>query len=212
VDFVTCKNFATTLDIEGKVSITVEDIDNNSRDGCGIESKTISKTDFTCADVGTNEVTLTVTDKNGNVGTCTATVTIADVLFSCVTPTTFSLAVQSEGNGTVNVETAPNAPDGLTYTDGTSVTLTAVPAEGFSLVEWTGDTDGGQLVNNSITVVMNKNRAITAKFAEDDSNNFGCRCVAFEKSDPTKMIGEFFLGALTVMILLAMTAYQKRFW
>ncbi|MCB0535865.1 MAG: hypothetical protein KDD14_26925, partial [Saprospiraceae bacterium] len=37
-----------------------------------------SPTDFTCANVGANTVTLTVTDNNSNTATCTATVTVED--------------------------------------------------------------------------------------------------------------------------------------
>ena len=37
-----------------------------------------SPTDFTCANVGANTVTLTVTDNNSNTATCTATVTMED--------------------------------------------------------------------------------------------------------------------------------------
>jgi hypothetical protein len=228
VDRVQCTGFTTTLDLDGNASITLEDIDDGSFDICGIESKVLSKTQFTCEDVGQNTVTLTVTDKNGNVGTCDAVVTIADVLFSCFTAETYTLQVQTEGNGTTTIETLPNGEDGLSYTEGTQVTITASGNNGSVLKEWTGDVDGASLVNNSITVTMNKNRIVKAVFEEEGSGVgglFGCRFVAFEGedggtgcqyvggfSDPAKSLGEMFLGALTVMVLLVMSAYQKRFW
>ena len=71
--------FTVQLDANGMASITVADIDNGSTDACGIASTTIDIMDFTCADVGPNTVTLTVTDVNGNVSTCTTVVTIEDV-------------------------------------------------------------------------------------------------------------------------------------
>ncbi|MGJ8666955.1 MAG: HYR domain-containing protein [Patiriisocius sp.] len=71
--------FTVQLDANGMASITVADIDNGSTDACGIASTTIDVMDFTCADVGPNTVTLTVTDVNGNVSTCTTVVTIEDV-------------------------------------------------------------------------------------------------------------------------------------
>ncbi|SRX52437.1 HYR domain-containing protein [Aequorivita sp. CIP111184] len=70
--------FTIQLDANGMVSITVADIDNGSTDACGIASTTIDITNFTCADVGPNSVTLTVTDVNGNVSTCTTIVTVQD--------------------------------------------------------------------------------------------------------------------------------------
>ncbi len=62
----------------GAASITTGDIDNGSSDNCGIASLALSQTDFDCSEVGANTVVLTVTDVNGNVSTCSATVTVED--------------------------------------------------------------------------------------------------------------------------------------
>ena len=45
-------------------------------DNCGIASIEVSPNTFTCAETGTNAVTITVTDIHGNTATCNATVTI----------------------------------------------------------------------------------------------------------------------------------------
>ncbi|WP_037373777.1 hypothetical protein, partial [Salinimicrobium xinjiangense] len=68
--------FAVTLDAIGKASITVDDVDNGSSDNCGIASRTLSKYDFTSADIGVVPVTLTVTDEAGLTATCTVNVTV----------------------------------------------------------------------------------------------------------------------------------------
>lgn len=53
-------------------------------DNCGSATTiSLSQTLFTCDDLGANVVTVTVTDGNGNVGTCASTVTITDPLFAC---------------------------------------------------------------------------------------------------------------------------------
>ncbi len=70
--------FTIQLDANGMASITPADIDNGSTDNCGIASLSVAPDMFTCADVGPNTVTLTVTDVNGNVSTCTTTVTVED--------------------------------------------------------------------------------------------------------------------------------------
>ena len=70
--------FTLQLDVNGMASITVADVDNMSTDNCGIATTTIAPSAFTCADVGPNTVTLTVTDIHGNVSTCTTTVTVED--------------------------------------------------------------------------------------------------------------------------------------
>lgn len=73
-----CQNVTIQLDASGNATITETDIDNGSSDECGIRSLTLDRTSFTCADLGTNTVSLTVTDLSGNESTCTATVTCLD--------------------------------------------------------------------------------------------------------------------------------------
>lgn len=77
-----CKSVSITL-VGGTASITVADVNNGSTDNCAIQSVTVSKTVFGCADVGNNTVTLTVTDIHGNVNTCTATVTVVGEVPVC---------------------------------------------------------------------------------------------------------------------------------
>ncbi|MCW5520262.1 HYR domain-containing protein [Aureitalea sp. L0-47] len=72
-------DFTLLLDAMGNASLTAMDIDNGSTDACGIASLSISPSTFDCSNVGPNTVTLTVTDVNGNVSTCTTVVTVVDV-------------------------------------------------------------------------------------------------------------------------------------
>lgn len=69
---------------------------------------------------------------------------------------TFSLNVTSI-NGTV-----VKVPNQTTFNYGTSVLLTAVPNAGYSFTGWSGDATG---TSNSVTVLMNSNKNITATFA-----------------------------------------------
>src|SRR5206468_2513236 len=73
-----CHNLTVPLDASGHATITPAQIDNGSSDACGIGGLSLSQTNFDCANIGTNSVTLTVTDNNGNSATCTATVTVVD--------------------------------------------------------------------------------------------------------------------------------------
>ncbi|WP_321320683.1 hypothetical protein [Labilibaculum sp.] len=57
-----CKDITIQLDASGKASITAAQIDNGSSDNCGIASMSLSKTDFNCDDVSTNQV---VASSNG---------------------------------------------------------------------------------------------------------------------------------------------------
>jgi gliding motility-associated-like protein len=75
---VVTQNVMRYLNASGQATVSATDINNGSTDNCGIASVSLSQTDFTCAHVGVNTVTLTVTDTKGNVATGTATVTVID--------------------------------------------------------------------------------------------------------------------------------------
>ncbi|QED39016.1 T9SS type A sorting domain-containing protein [Antarcticibacterium arcticum] len=68
-----------TLDNTGAGSLAVADVLNSaSADACGIASEVLSRTSFGCSDVGTFDITLTVTDSNGNKTEKTISVTVVD--------------------------------------------------------------------------------------------------------------------------------------
>ncbi len=70
----------------------------------------------------------------------------------------FELTVNIEGEGDVLVD-----PDEEVYLDGTEVTITAIPDEGYEFVEWTGDYEGTE---DEITIEMDDDKEITAVFEE----------------------------------------------
>lgn len=84
------------LDANGEATIVTSDIDNGSYDNCGIASMSLDITNFSCANVGPNTVTLTVTDASGNTDTESAIVNVEDN----ITPTAIAqdITVQLTGN------------------------------------------------------------------------------------------------------------------
>jgi len=105
---VMTKNITIPLNAAGSATIVGLDIDGGSADVCGIASWGVSQNTFTCANVGTNTVTLTVTDIHGNFSTGTATVTVQDV--TPPTVVTKNIIVPLNIAGTVTI--ANNAVDG----------------------------------------------------------------------------------------------------
>lgn len=75
---VTAKDITVALDADGNINITPDMIDGGSNDPCGNINLSISKSAFSCVDIGQNTVTLIASDNNGNSATATATVTIVD--------------------------------------------------------------------------------------------------------------------------------------
>ncbi|NDP26352.1 MAG: HYR domain-containing protein, partial [Flavobacterium sp.] len=72
------QNVIIQLNASGNGTTTAALVNNGSSDACGIETLTLSKTAFTCANLGPNPVLLTVTDNNGNISTTNAVVTVID--------------------------------------------------------------------------------------------------------------------------------------
>lgn len=72
------KNITAQLNAAGNVTVSAADVDNGSSDACGIQSRSLSKTNFDCTNVGANTVTFTVSDASNNTSTATATITIED--------------------------------------------------------------------------------------------------------------------------------------
>ncbi|MBA4746547.1 MAG: gliding motility-associated C-terminal domain-containing protein [Muricauda sp.] len=107
-----CSDITVSLDLEnplladGTVTITAADIDAGSYDDVYVASMSLSQTTFTCDDVGTVPVTLTVLDGKGNGATCTANVTVVDN-----TPP-FMLAMTNfiEMGQSTSVELTPQGP------------------------------------------------------------------------------------------------------
>ena len=82
-----CKgDFSIELDSNGEASIAVTDIDDGSSVTIGTMTLSIDKSNFTCADLGPNVVTLTV-DDGTQTTTCTTTVTVNNYNGVIVTPT-----------------------------------------------------------------------------------------------------------------------------
>lgn len=57
-------------------------------------------------------------------------------------------------------------PTGGTYSEGTSVTLTATPNKGYTFDHWSGDVSGS---SSSVTITMNADKAVTAHFDKEPS-------------------------------------------
>jgi len=122
--------FTIQLDADGNASITAADIDAGSTDICGVDSITLSQSEFTCADLGENEITLTVTDPSGNSTSCTTTVTVEDTINPTVTCLDFTLELGEDGTALLTPEDI-----GGTSTDNCEITITAIDIEEFDCLD-----------------------------------------------------------------------------
>lgn len=74
-----CQNTTIQLDASGQALLDITSIDSGSSDNCGIVKWSLDRsTTFTCSDVGSLQVTLTVSDASDNHSSCTATILVED--------------------------------------------------------------------------------------------------------------------------------------
>ena len=99
------------LDEDGLASIDDEAVDDDSFDNCEIESIVLDPKDFDCDDVGTVEVTQTVTDVNGNVSTCTAMVTVEDDIAPSCETMDITITLDDEGMASIDSNAVDDGSD-----------------------------------------------------------------------------------------------------
>jgi hypothetical protein len=153
-----CQDITVYLDAAGSASIVAGDIDNGSNDACGIASTVLDITSFGCADAGANAVSLTVTDVNGNISSCSATVTVLDTLApALVCPADIVLYTSAVVCDQVATWTEPVGTDNC----GVTTAQIAGPASGSSFplgattitYEATDDSGNSTLCSFTVTVV-----------------------------------------------------------
>ena len=99
----TCQDVTVQLNAMGNGYITTCAIDGGSTDACGgFVGYSVSQTTFTCNDIGTLPVILTVSDINGNTSTCTANVTVQDNVKPVASCQNITVQLNASGMGSVS--------------------------------------------------------------------------------------------------------------
>ncbi|MEI6412236.1 MAG: HYR domain-containing protein, partial [Bacteroidota bacterium] len=117
-----CQNAVINLNASGQATLTVAQVNNGSFDNCSIATLTLSQTQFTCATLGNNTVTLTGTDQSGNSATCTATVLVRDLIAPLAKCKNAIANLNASGNVTIIPTSVDNGSS-----DNCSFVLTVTP-------------------------------------------------------------------------------------
>jgi|GEM_PF-895015 len=105
---VTAQNITVNLDASGNATITSADVNNGSSDNCSIVSLSLSDSVFSCADTGSNTVTLTAVDGSGNTSSSTCIVTIADATAPVLNTQSATLYLDANGDANLTVSQVNN--------------------------------------------------------------------------------------------------------
>ena len=187
-----CQDVTIQLDASGEAMITANDIDNGSNDACGIASLEVNESEFNCFHVGDNTLTLTVTDNNGNVSTCTSTVTVEDQVDPIAECQNITVQLNASGEASISandIDNGSNDACGIaslsidmenfdcTHIGDNTVTLTVTDNNGnvstcLSTVTVEDNVDPIALCQN-ITVELDAsgNASITANDVDNGSND-----------------------------------------
>ena len=139
---VITQNITVELNTSGNITITPSQVNNGSTDNCGIKTMTLSPTNFTCKNIGTNTVTLTVTDGSGNTSSATAVVTIlanpAILNLALSSPTViagYNTSCNVTGDGSINLSvTGGQSPYTIQWSNGgTGTSLSGLLAGTYSV-------------------------------------------------------------------------------
>ncbi len=155
------QNITVQLDASGNTSITPNMVDNNSTDNCSIASSSLDITSFTCDDIGTNTVTLTVTDASNNSDTETAIITVEDVINPTVITQNITVQLDATGNASIIESQIENGS-----TDNCSITSNSLDIMNFSC-----DDLGANTVTLSVTDSSNNTGTATAIVTVEDAIN-----------------------------------------
>jgi PKD repeat protein len=157
------QNITVQLDANGTASITAAQINDGSTDNCtaaGDLQLSLDKTSFDCSNVGTNTVTLTVTDAHGNSETGTATVTVQDNIKPTVH--TQDITVQLDASGAASITPA--------QINNVSTDNCSIPSDGYSLSKTTFDCSnvGANTVTLTVTDANGNSETGTATVTVKD--------------------------------------------
>ncbi|MDP3913850.1 MAG: choice-of-anchor D domain-containing protein [Bacteroidota bacterium] len=163
---VTCKSTTVYLNSAGTASIVPADVYLTGSDNCGtVNMVSVYPSSFTCANLGSNTVTLTVNDGHGNTNTCTSTVTVVDNTPPSITCPANKTSASDAGLCTKTFTTdqigLPSASDNCSYSISWSRSdaapiLTDPFQFGVTTITWTATDPAGLTASCSQTITIDK--------------------------------------------------------
>ena len=121
-----------------------------------------------------------------------------------ITSYTLSITVSPSGAGSVS-------PLGGQYEEGTRVTLTATPANGYTFDYWNGDASG---TSPTVTVTMDSDKSVTAHFKEKEVATYSLS-VSVQPSGSGSVApssGDYLAGTDVTLVATAAPGYKFDHW
>ncbi len=152
-----CQDITVQLDATGNISIVSADVDNGSTADCGLQSIEIDNMDFTCDNIGVNDVILTITDINDESDMCTAVVTVEDnsAPDPPMPPANMMVQCPTDVPSSVELTAIDNCDGDITVSPTEANTPGSCPTS-FTIVRtWTFTDDSGNTSQVTQTITVN---------------------------------------------------------
>lgn len=101
---IACHDITLYLNANGEVGLSPEEVISNIKDNCGIANIYLSKTNFTCEDVGNQTATVTAVDRHGLESSCDFTVTVFDTISPTIVCNDYTIVLDRTGQFTLTNE------------------------------------------------------------------------------------------------------------
>ncbi|MDB4591457.1 HYR domain-containing protein, partial [Flavobacteriaceae bacterium] len=153
-----CQDITVQLDATGAVTINASDLDGGSTDCSSMTFAVSPSSTFDCDDIGTNTVTLFVTDAAGNIGFCAAVVTVEDSIDPTIVSIPGDIAVNNDPGacGAVVSWTEPTTTDNCssTISQTTGVANGSQFPVGATIVTYVATDTAGNTTQDTFTVTV----------------------------------------------------------
>jgi len=90
------------LDANGQASISANDLDNGSSDNCAIQDMNLSANNFDCSDLGTQSISFTAIDVNGNSRSQQVAVQVLDTISPTIPGGSITISLDANGMASIN--------------------------------------------------------------------------------------------------------------
>ncbi|MFN7832451.1 MAG: HYR domain-containing protein, partial [Bacteroidota bacterium] len=156
---VYCRNTTKALNTSGAVTISSGDLDAGSYDSCNGQLVFSPATvNYTCADLGTNQVVLTVTDANGNSASCISQVSVIDITAPVALCRDVTAVLDASGQVTVSSAQLDNGSSdnctGQLVFSPANTTFSCADAGARTITLYVADTYGNVATCNSLITVQ----------------------------------------------------------
>ena len=152
------KDITVELDGNGAFTLDAIDVNDGSYDNCSIENYSVSKSSYSCIDIGQNDITFTVTDAAGNSSSQIITVTVEDNAAPLLSVKDTTLYLNSGGTASINVaDVVTSASDNCSVSDTTLSVSSFSCSDLFTPVsvnvELSDENDNSVIVVSTVTVL-----------------------------------------------------------